>query len=117
MRHVIHYLKTFRKRTGISSQDMAAIIGIDAGHLSKVESGKLVPSAAVILAYQLILKIPIERLLKNHYPELTNVSLDNAKALKENLLLGEVTTSRADRITKLDIVIDGLLDLKKHYAA
>ena len=117
MKHFIHYLKTFRKRTGVSLQDMASIIGIDAGHLSKIESGQLNPPVIIILSYQLILKIPIERLLKNHYPELTNLSLVNAQVLKEELLQGEVTAARAGRITKLDIVIDRLLDLKKHYAA
>ena len=47
----INYLKTFRRRTGFLLQDMAEIIGMNSGNLSKIETGQVTPSFEVILAY------------------------------------------------------------------
>ena len=52
---------------GISLQDMATIIGMDIGNLSKVEHHKLDVNILILFSYHIILKIPIERLFKNHY--------------------------------------------------
>ncbi len=111
-----NFLKINRERTGISLQDMASIIGYDTGNLSKIESGKLDANMRVAMAYHLILKIPLERLFKYHYPEITFDCMGRASKLKSMLEEGFITTSLNKRIVSLDIVIDRLESLHKQYA-
>jgi transcriptional regulator with XRE-family HTH domain len=109
------YLQSYRKRTGISSKDMASMIGIDAGNLSKMEAGKREPSIFVVIAYHLILNIPFHRLLKNQYKEAITGSLRNAIALKDQLL-GEMTTPTLNHtVILLDTIIDRLIECDKKY--
>ena len=115
MINALHYLKTHRKRTGISLSDMASIIGIDVGNLSKVETGKLDPNLKIAFAYHLILKIPLERLFKNHYPEVTADCLENANKLKEKLIDSLTSPTIGKRIIFLDTIIDRLQSLNKGY--
>lgn len=117
MFNALHYLKSYRERTGISLQDMARIIGIDTGNLSKVEHRKLEPNLIILFAYHLILKIPIERLFKNHYPEVMKSCLENAHQLKEKLMDGLTTPVIGKRIIILDTIIDRLTELYTPYEA
>jgi len=111
-----HLLKGHRERTGISLQDMATIIGVDSGNLSKVEHGKLEPSIIILFSYHLILKIPVEQLFKNHYPEITKNCLKNGEVLKEKLL-NEMKAPHIDkRLILLDMILDRLSELDTAYA-
>ena len=85
-RHPLNYLKTFRERTGFLLQDMANLIGMHSGNLSKIETGTVTPSIEVMLAYHLILKIPLERLFKNHFKESLQELLLRSEALKQELI-------------------------------
>ena len=111
MTNALHLLKSYRERTGVALQDMASIIGVDTGNLSKVEHSKLEPSLLVLFAYNLILKIPIEKLFKNHFPEITKRCLRNALALKDQLILEANSPNVSKRIMLLDTIIDRLVDL------
>lgn len=115
MHKTLHFLKSYRERTGILLQDMAKIIGIDTGNLSKIEYGKLKPSVPVLLGYHLILKIPIEKLMKNHYPKVTKDCLRNALKIKEQIIETNSIHNHGKRITLLDIVIDRLVELDNMY--
>lgn len=116
MTNAQNFLKVNRERTGISLQDMATIIGYDVGNLSKIESGKLDANMRVALAYHLILKIPLERLFKYHYPGITYNCMQEASTLKRELEEGYTTKSTQKRITSLDIIIDRLESLHNQYA-
>jgi transcriptional regulator with XRE-family HTH domain len=115
MTNTLHLLKSYRERTGIALQDMASIIGIDTGNLSKIEHGKFEPSLLVLFAYHLILKIPIERLFKNHYPEITKQCLRNALALKDQLIVNVSSPNVTKRLQLLDTIIDRLVELDNSY--
>ena len=58
MTNVSNLLKSYRERTGISLQDMATIIGMDIGNLSKVEHHKLDVNILILFSYHIILKNP-----------------------------------------------------------
>lgn len=110
-----NFLKINRERTGLSLQDMAHIIGYDVGNLSKVESGKLDANMRIALAYHLILKMPLERLFKYHYPEVTYECLQRAGRLKEQLSEGFTTPSIEKRLQQIDIIFDRLSGLHEQY--
>ena len=110
-----NFLKINRERTGISLQDMAHIIGYDIGNLSKIESGKLDANMRVALAYHLILKIPLERLFKYQYPEITYECLERADRLKELLSEGFTTPSIEKRLEQVEIILERLNSLHEQY--
>jgi len=115
MINALHYLKIFRKRTGISLQDMASLIGIDTGNLSKIENGKSELNVRVLLSYHLILKIPMEGLAKNHFAEIIKESLRNALQLKDRLLSEMTEPNISHQIILLDTIIDRLVQLDSNY--
>jgi DNA-binding XRE family transcriptional regulator len=111
-----NYLQTYRKRTGISSKEMAAMIGIDTGNLSKMESGKREPSIWVLIAYHVILKIPIEKLFKNQFKDVLSVCLQNSTTLKDQLLEEMTTPNLSHTVVLLDAIVDRLTELEKNSA-
>lgn len=115
MLNALHLLKSYRERTGVSLQDMASIIGIDTGNLSKIEHGKLEPSLLILFSYHLILKIPIEKLFKNHYPEIIKTCLGNAEALREKLMDGMDSPHIDKRLMLVDTIVDRLTELHDSY--
>jgi len=111
----LHLLKSYRERTGLSLQDMASLIGVDIGNLSRIEHHKSEATILILLSYHILLKIPIERLLKNHYEEVIEHCLENGIKLKEKLL-DEMKSPHVDkRLNLLDIIIDRLLESKQNY--
>lgn len=116
MTTTLHLLKSFRERTGVPLQDMASIIGMDSGNLSKIEHHKLEPNIYILFSYHILLKIPIERLFKNHYPEIIKNCLRHALALKDRLIAEIKAPHIEKRLILVDTIIDRLLDLDKNYA-
>lgn len=115
MTNTLHLLKSYRERTGVSLQDMATIIGIDTGNLSKIEHGKLDANILILFSYHLILKIPIERLFKNHYPQVTKNCLRNGLGLKNKLIEAMDSPKISHRLILLDTIIDRLVALDNGY--
>lgn len=111
----INYLKTYRRRTGVLLQDMADMIGITTGHLSKIETGQVTPSIEVILAYHLVFKIPIEDLIKNHIKQSLFELQLRSEALEERLLENRITKEIQKRLEKLRIIIDRLKGVELQY--
>jgi DNA-binding XRE family transcriptional regulator len=110
-----NYLQSYRKRTGISSKDMAYIIGIDSGNLSRMEAGKREPSLLVIIAYHSILNIPINKLFKLQFSETTTNCLRNVISLKDRLL-SEMETPNIDHtVILIDTIIDSLIEQEKKH--
>jgi transcriptional regulator with XRE-family HTH domain len=112
----MNYLKTYRERTGFLLQDMAQIIGMHSGNLSKIETGQVTPSIEVVLAYHIILNRPIERLCKNHVKEGLHEMLLRSEALKEQLLEHQILASISKRLDLLNIIIDRLKEVQEYYA-
>jgi DNA-binding XRE family transcriptional regulator len=115
MNNALHLLKSYRERTGVSLQDMATIIRVDVGNLSKVEHGKLQANMTVVLSYHIILNIPIEKLFKNHLPSITKECLRNALPLRDKLIENMKTPNIDHRLQLLDTIIDRLADLDTEY--
>lgn len=107
-RKTLSYLKTYRKRTGIALKDMADIIGIDIGNLSKIEHGKMKISTQVLLSYHVVLNIPMYDFVKHHIKETIHACYSNALELKERLLNAMTTPELSHELIILDSVIDHL---------
>ena len=111
----LNYLKTFRERTGFLLQDMANLIGMHSGNLSKIETGSVTPSIDVMLAYHLVLKIPIERLFKNHFKESLQELLLRSEALEQELKEEPSSKTIGKRLDLLNIIIERIKDTQLTY--
>lgn len=115
----LHYLKSYRKRAGIPLKDMADILGMDAGNLSKMESCKKDLRISVAIAYYLILNIPFKMLFKHHYPNINAICLKNTLTLKETILEDEgnhIDSPHFVLRTRLtEAIIERLVDHRARY--
>lgn len=114
-RNPLNYLKTFRERTGFLLQDMASLIGMHSGNLSKIETGSVTPSIDVMLAYHLILKIPLERLFKNHFKECLHELVFRSENLEQELLDQKASKTIYKRLDLLKIIVDRIKDTQAVY--
>lgn len=110
-----NYLKHFRDRTGFSLQDMALVIGMQPATLSRIESGIITPGIEVLLAYHLILNIPITTLFKEHVRILIASCIGNGLDLEDYLLDQKSSSSIHKRLSLLTIIINRLKEIQSQY--
>jgi transcriptional regulator with XRE-family HTH domain len=108
-------LKIYRKKKGVALSDMAAIIGMDNGNLSRIERGYASPSLDVIIAYHLLLQIPYEDLFQKNFINILSRCLHNARRLRDTLLDQLSTPEPTQQIVTLDEMIDRLHDILESY--
>jgi transcriptional regulator with XRE-family HTH domain len=108
-------LKTYRRRKGIALQDMATIIGIDSGNLSKIESCKTKASVEVVISYHLLLEIPLKELFKQNFLHIVANCTENASVLRADLLNQLTSPEPSKRIIQIDNLIDRLTVLQENY--
>ena len=115
MKNTINFLQRYRKGKKIMLKDMARIIGVNITNLSRIESGERQPSLLIIIAYHLVLQIPLELLFKKHFPAVLKECIDNAQNYKEELIDELITPDFPPLILQLDELIDHLTELEKRY--
>jgi len=115
MKNQFNYLQTYRKRTGVALKDMADILHIDAGNLSRMERGQSPVTLFIILSYKIILNIPVEQLFKNHLINTTKECLRNVLALKESILESMSGPELSKQMLSLDRIIDHLVEVDGNY--
>jgi transcriptional regulator with XRE-family HTH domain len=115
MKNILHYFNRYRKSKNIPLKEMARILGVDTGNLSKVESGKLMPSIYHSIAYHVVLNIPIKQLVKKHYPIIIKECLRNALAYKDELMDELESPDIPKEIIRLDTIIDRLVEADSNY--
>jgi transcriptional regulator with XRE-family HTH domain len=55
-----NYLKTHRKRSGLSQRELGRLIGYkDQGQVSRFEGGESIPPLRVALAYEAVFRVPV----------------------------------------------------------
>ena len=56
------YLRTYRKRTGLTQAEVSYVVGINRSDLWLFETSQREPSLRVLLALQVLYRIPIRKL-------------------------------------------------------
>jgi transcriptional regulator with XRE-family HTH domain len=63
MRTFKNYLRTYRKRVGLSQRQLAAVLGLKSStRISEMELGKGLPNARECIVFRLLFKRPIEEM-------------------------------------------------------
>jgi len=65
-----NYFKTFRKLHGLTQKEMSRLLGYERGELvSRLECRRKEPTLRVVLAYQILFNIQIEKLIPGVFEE------------------------------------------------
>lgn len=84
-KYLPNYLKTFRKRAGISQKELALLLGSSSGSkVSYYESDKRIPTIKTIFMLELIFNAPASQLFQGIFEDAKNDVENNAIHLLHN---------------------------------
>ncbi len=89
------YLRTYRKRTGLTQSEVAYIVGVNRSDLWQYEMSRREPSLRVLLALQILYRIPIRKLFVGLFLQCRQATLRRLRHLRTRLAAtGEHKRSR-----------------------
>jgi transcriptional regulator with XRE-family HTH domain len=103
-----NYLKTHRKKTGLSQRELGLLVGYaDEGQVSRHEMSKSLPSLSVALSYEAVFRVSLSVLFPELVDELTRM-------IEERLAeFGEELTKRNGRGRKANITAQKLIWIRE----
>ncbi len=82
-----NYLKMYRRRAGLSQEELAFLLGATAGSgvVSRYENGSRFPSLETILALEMVLNAPVTKLYEAHVRQVEPIISQRACQLLEEI--------------------------------
>lgn len=81
-----HYLRTHRRRSGLSERQVAYLLGCASGSkVSRYERFARLPDLRTLLAYEIIFHAPAQELLAGFYDAIEFATLKRVRALADSL--------------------------------
>ena len=81
-----NYLRTHRKRSGLTQRELGLFLGYpDGGLISRHERGKTTPPLIAALAYEVIFRVPVSALFSGLHTEVKRTMEGNLAAFEEGL--------------------------------
>jgi transcriptional regulator with XRE-family HTH domain len=100
-----HYLRTYRRRIGLSQDDVAFLLGGRTGTtVSRHERLGRVPSLRTLLAYEVILGAPLRDLFAGAHREVENRTRERARRLAAKMSQAAGANPGARTRRKLDML-------------
>jgi transcriptional regulator with XRE-family HTH domain len=94
-----NYLRAYRKRIGLSQDDVASLLGYKSGaQVSRYERGTRKPTLENSLAFEAILSVPARELFAGRYEKVAKAVSRRAAQLAERLKAPEAGAVRARRL-------------------
>ncbi|HEX3799297.1 MAG TPA: helix-turn-helix transcriptional regulator [Verrucomicrobiae bacterium] len=94
--HLPNYLKTHRKRLGLTQDEIAYLLGVKSGSkVSRYESFSRVPNLETALAYKVIFGRPANELLAGIYHKIEKEVAARAKTLERKMSRSESDSQTA----------------------
>ena len=98
------YLRTYRKHTGLTQTEVAYVLGINRSDLWQYETSRREPSLRVLLALQVLYRMPLRKLFAGIFIQCRGATLQRLRRLRARLVTdGKHKRSRL-RAQKLDWV-------------
>src|SRR6266849_594258 len=82
------YLRTYRKRTGLTQTEVAYVVGINRSDLWLFETSRREPSLRVLLALQVLYRIPIRKLFMGLFLHCRRNTRRRLQLLRRQLVAG-----------------------------
>lgn len=107
MNNKINSLALHRKRANISLSDVAYLLNIDTGNLSRIEKGIRSPNAKIILMYHILFDAPLLKLFSEQFKILSKQIIERSKKLITQLETEQPPKS-INRIEFINDFVNGL---------
>ena len=111
MHKTINTFTHYRNRANLSLNDVAYLLNIDSGNLSKIEKGKRKPNATVILLYHILFDAPLTKLLPQELSNLKEQLVERSVILIDQLQIEQPPKS-FNRIEYLRSIVNQLSHTK-----
>jgi transcriptional regulator with XRE-family HTH domain len=103
-----NYLRTYRKRTGLSQDEVAFLLGVQCGtKVSRYERSSRTPGLESVLAYELVFSVPARRLFAGVFRKVETVTIRRAKALIRRLSPATRSPLAARKLELLQAIASG----------
>jgi transcriptional regulator with XRE-family HTH domain len=103
-----NYLKTHRKRTGLSQRDLGLLVGYaDEVQVSRHEKSETLPPLVVALSYEAVFRVSASVLFPGLFDELTGMIEERLAELEEEL------TKRSGRGRRANITAQKLIWIRE----
>lgn len=100
-RYLANYLRAYRKSSGLTQAEVAFVVGINRTDLWHYETGRREPSLRVLIALQVLYRIPIWRLFAGVYQAGVGATKRRLRALQGKLLMPSSAKQSKQRAQKL----------------
>jgi transcriptional regulator with XRE-family HTH domain len=98
-RYLTNYLRAYRKSSGLTQAEAAFVVGINRSDLWHYETDRREPSLRVVIALQVLYRIPIWKLFAGVYQAAVQATRRRLRAL-EGKLLKEASTRQSKMLTQ-----------------
>jgi transcriptional regulator with XRE-family HTH domain len=96
-----NYLRTYRKHTALSQDEVACLLGCNKGtKVSRHELSARVPSIEALLAYEIILDVPLRELFAGMFEKVEDLTRERAERL-----IVKLTSQKLNRVTAKKLLI------------
>jgi transcriptional regulator with XRE-family HTH domain len=104
-RRLPNYLRTYRKRSGLSQDEVASLLGCQSGaKVSRYERFARVPTLENALAYEALFGVPARELFAGVYQKVEETIHKRAQVLAEKINAGKpdrMTRQKLDKLTAM----------------
>lgn len=109
-----NYLRTHRKRSGLSQEDVALLLGSTSRvRVSRHELLRRYPETRTIFAYEIIFGVPARKLFPGTYQKVERVTAELARTLAEELSSRAPSRALARKIATLRAIASQVTDLSE----
>jgi transcriptional regulator with XRE-family HTH domain len=109
-RYLTNYLRAYRKSSGLTQAEAAFVVGINRSDLWHYETDRREPSLRVVIALQVLYRIPIWKLFAGVYQAGVAATKRRLRAL-EGKLLKETSSRRSKMLIQKLAWISGRLNM------
>lgn len=104
---LFNYLRAFRKRSGLSQEELALLFGVESGNVIwNYEHGRRLPSLANLLAYEFVFQTAGRELFAGLYEQSGTRIIRRARKLITKLSAAPQTDATKRKLRFLQILVD-----------
>ena len=108
-RKLQHYIKTYRKRTGLTQKELGYLIGHgDGTKVSRIERCRRSIALEEALALHVIFRIPLRELFAGYFEQVEQKTIDRIGLLACELHSGESTKHTEHKLDALAVAVRGI---------
>ena len=101
-----NYLRTYRKRTGLSQREIAYLLGCQDGNTaSRYERSAREPGLQIVLAYEVCFRVPPWELFAGVYERVAQRIAKRARALSEQVAKEQPSPLRDQKLAALKAMV------------